>query len=697
LKVAVERNLASALRELVADPALSPSGTAEMSLAVNVRSSDHYVLTVERDTASSAFVRLERLSGHEKATVFRLGATVEIKGLRDQIVNRIGELLPDRPEVRQALAKLDALVATVDNDGLRKRLEAELAGRFDDHAGVFELLLGNTPVDEVKEQIVAELSGALEDRVSERVNLLADDAAEAASTIAADVAAAVGLDAETASALHSFLDASLRSALEDLQAKLDGEIERLSSTSSAEIEAILEPFADVSKTVQDALESTGKTTAAALNRVRSGIDEVYTKYTAFRQKLVGLVRDRVTEQAAFSFMKQKVEHGTDTTLLSFRILDADADGVADLYSAIWSRRLDDAWDLLARAKASAGITPPVGSYVSVLENQRRAVLSLNLFGLKVGTDVMFREQVAVGVDESGKLVVAETAGALAIARRRNRESQAFSAEWSFELLDLDPTLVPPVKITIEVADKKLRKNDLRDFFASLDKLVCVKPDAFDIVATELLGGASSRKKVEDVKLALVVALTWDDVGAILGRRRDGTPRADKWVGAEVVRELFAAVARGHKNPNHFADLTKAAKALRREPLALLLRLGAMLPSKIEQDHPRLLKYRALGRSLGMLDEHVATLQEKWAALLDELDRPIGRAGVRRRQRMIEEVDAELRAVLVALFLSNTFGALPDPSEVWQAAAGARVLLDRARREHLLLTVEAPQIPRRMVG
>lgn len=689
LKIGLQQSLANALLDLAPGANVEASGGAAMSFSVTLKNDDDFKLTIESDTAASAFVNLERKRVRERTRVFKIGVSIEIKGLKQQIVKKIGELLPDNPKVEESLRKLDELVDEVEGADLGDLVGKELAAHFDDHAELFEKLLGNTSVENAKQSVIDELKGTLVDRINERVNLLSDSSSDAANRIAEDVSAALGVDE---AGLRDFLSGSTKSAIEALQRKLD---EKINGLTASEAQTILGPLAGVSKTAGEAFDNAKKKAGGSIDKVKAGIVEIYSKYTDFRKKLIELVNERVTEQAAFSFIKEKTDTSDETTLMSFRVRDAKAPGVADLYSAIWSRRLEDFSELIK--KAGTAIDDARGTYVTVLKNQERAQFSLNLFGLQTGTDVIFNDEVAVGVDHTGKLVIAKSKAELQTKRRRGSESQTLSAEWFFDFRSDDPTLMPPLKISVDVGDRSFDKKDLRDFFESLKKLECVKHDAFDEVGMELLGGVDSTRTLADAALGLVIALTWKELGAMLGANRDGTPRTDKWNAPEIGERLFRIVRRGHTRDDNFDDLDRAAREMGVDPFDLLLELGRSIGIS-SKSRSRLDKYHPIGRSIVLMKEHLTKLQAKWLELTLKF-RPakISPADEKSLAEAIETVDNELRSVLLEMFFSRTFPLLPQLSDIWQATCGSRLLLDLADREHLMLTIEGEHIARRVIS
>ena len=697
LEIGIKKDLEAALEKLIPSSSVTPSGSVGASFTVNFKDEDEFVLSVERDTASSAWVRLKKKKTQERTRVFKLGATIEIKGLKDQILNRIGELLPEENKVSKAIAKLDELIDQVDGDNLTKLVQGKLKDKWPDHASVFDVFLGYTTTAEIADQIVKDLTESITDKINDNVNVLSDDASDKATSIAREILAELGFGSEASARVQDYLANAIQSAIEDFRTRANDKIAEVNESASDRLKEILKPFKNVSDKVSKAFDKVGDTSQDALEKIKAGIEEIYSNYTEFRQKLISVIKEKVSEQATFALVSESKQTVTDTTLITFRILDAEADGVADLYRAIWSRRLDNLWKLLPKFKSNPGISQLKGSYVSILENQKKLTFALDLFGLKISTESLFKNKVKVGIDDEGKLIAAETEAEYKTQRKLGKESQLLVAEWTIDYMAEDAGLSPPVKITMGISDEEFDEGDLETFFESLTRLDLVKPDTYDEVAKVLFGAV---RKVKDVSLRIMIPLNWEMLQDLLGTTRKSLKtRPGRWIPDEIQDQLYEAVTKA--NPDFFKKLERfAARQGGQDPQAILLSVGRERNrTQAKQNWPSaIVGYYKTGQSLNRLDDNLEKLQTSWSDTVTNFEvTGLAPATVKKYQKMISKIDGGIHSVLSDLFLRSAMATVSDLSNVWRLSAAARVILTQTERKHVLVSVESPKLGRLIFG
>jgi hypothetical protein len=687
LKIGIEKDLSDALSGLVQSGQIEVNATAGASITVNMKDEDEFVFTVERDSASSAIVKLAKTRSQERSRIFKVGASIEFKGLKNELINQIDKLLPQENEVTKAIEKLDALIEEVDGGNLQKRLGEEMLAKWPGLEAEIPVLLGMESTDDIRDKLLAEFNEMVTDKVTEKVNVLSDDLKDKSTEIANDIVFNLAVDSAIGDKIKNFLSEATEDALSSLKGNVDEKLEELNSQSSDLLGEILGPFDQFGSTITDAINSVGDTATAELAKVRAGITDVYKRYTRLRQKLITVVQEKVTESVTLAIINESNRKLTNKTALSFRIVDADAAGVAELYEAMWSVRLDNLWALLPAIEKSSGIKDLQGSYVNILKNVEKFSFSLNVLGLTMSNETIFSSEVEVGIDKNNELIVAKTLAELKNIKKRNGEAQSVTAAWSIDYLKLEPALVPPLRITLEVSDNKLTRDDLDKFFSGLSKegISVLKPDT-EFLATNALFG-NGDKPVEDVQLSLIVPLTWQSFLDLVGGLSADGQSLTSWNAVDVVRQLFANI----KLTDHDAlirDIERTARRRNVDPIGLALGVGKhKLKKDAEGEYgARASKNHTIAKALYNAGTNLDDLQDSWQLMMGlmgaenpDTDEITNQGG---------EVDKELKQFLSALLLRSTMPTFQDYSHTWRFGVAARLLLDRSDGNFLQLRIEA---------
>ncbi|MCB1692200.1 MAG: hypothetical protein KDI19_05500 [Pseudomonadales bacterium] len=697
IEVGIDKDLTAQLKELVSNPGITPKAGAQASFNVSFKDDDEFVLSVERDTASSVWVRLDRQREQSRTRTFKAGLNIELKGLKDQLINRITELLPSENGVSEAIAKLDKFIDDASAEHLSEKLKTELTDHWPDHSSAFDVLLGYKTTQDVADSIVSDLSESIAEKINARANVLVDDASVKANEIAREIVFQLGLGDDASRSIQDYISKAAKGALERVQKEVDARIKTADGQVKKQMIEILQPFANLSEKVRDAVTELSSTAQTNLEKVKTGIEDLYSRYTHFRQKLLDAVQEKVAEQATLALTRTTTDTRTATSLIAFRITDAGAEGVEALYRSVWASRLDDFPALAARLRASGGIDNLEGEYASTLERKETLSVSLNLFGVKLGNQVMFTNAAKVKFDTNGKLLVAATDAEYRTQRSLGNESQIVDADWSINYLDDAPDASPPVTLTLGITDEAFDEDDLTTCFTGLTKLGCVKPDTGAAVKAALF---DRLRNPGSASVTFVVSLNWQTLQDLLGTslaldrgvaiKPSGDERAGIWHGGLIARKIFDYSVQSHGSA-YFESMTRFAARNDFDPGDLLFTLGQC---RTWQDAkakfpPAVSQHFKLGQSLVRADEKLDEVQAQWAAIVEDLRRTgLTTQNADEYTERTAGVNALIRDFFSALFLRSAQPSFNDLSNVWQLATGLRTLLDLTGRGTAVVCVEA---------
>lgn len=695
LSVGFSKDIKRALGDIAA------GGTLGTSLEVQYRDAADFVLLVEQSSDGNFLFEYRKIRTKTRASTLKLGTEVKLVGFKDKVINEISKAIPEDPsggKVKALLDKLDDLTQRVSADALAGKLEEALRDGWPDGEEAIAFLVGKQTARDLAQGIQKELKDKIDDLIEEKVDLLNSEASEAAKAVGGKIADELGLAGQLRSDLEGYIANAVEEAIAAFRGRARTEIDKLVAEDG--FVELLRPFEFIGTEVADAIAALSTNATGKINTAREAVNEIFDRYTKFRQALLTAVKDKLEEEFALSVVSQKSR--TQTVASAMKVeFGGVTPALGDLYARLWVGDLRDLGNLIEAARKDA--IDVTGEYVSTCERTDKHSLNINFLGLGLGAERVFTDTVAVGIDLNGRLIVARSEAELSEQRTFRGESQSLVAKWQVDYLR-SAVLEAPLTISLRLTDENFRRKEVEAFFGPLESenANVLRLGVGESVEKRLFSGTAD--PIKDITLSVNLVFRWQDWLRIAGRDLDSNDIADAWEPTAICNQYLGHV---RNLAGHYIE--SAEKLMRRtstdDLLLFLLNLGKFqtraqartwlkLPtsvSRIDFENARFLAVPVHDFYTG-----IQSLQGSWGALVGQLgDRD------NMTQADVEALSTEVQAVNSAFAMVfgrvlSTGVLLDDASRVaWLTAATFRVLIDNTDlpNPRLAVTFESPKTGR----
>jgi len=360
-------------------------------------------------------VKLQRANSTAKSSTFSLNAGLEISGL-----DKIGDILIQRflPDVQPLIEKLEPFLKAGNllKDLVKSKLDDLLdASNNNLKQRLIDVLVGNTD----SETLAQIIGNAVAAAANQKLDLLQEDAQNAATGLLQTAAAKLGLKENLTTDLVNIVTPTLSSFLTQIKQDLLTKLTEYIGVGQDQLQKLLKVLSDVGETVGQLADDINQKATQLLTPVIRLLE----KYRQVRQTVVDAVKKAAKLKLGLSISHSMCSQESFTSLLEFD-LDVENETARKFYRQMLVgdfRHALDAWR--RHPDGSLGFTLFKGTLKEQLEKTSTTTFSLDLLGFKFTSRTILSSDIQTYVDLTGNICLATADGKIEKYKQWGKESQ----------------------------------------------------------------------------------------------------------------------------------------------------------------------------------------------------------------------------------------------------------------------------------
>lgn len=416
-------------------------------------------------------------------------------------------------------AEINKQVDQLLNTGSDKTLQDNLS----------KLLVG----DETAASLADVLGTAAESALNGRLDLLQNDAENAAEKVLTDTAEKLKLPQNLSNDLVSKANAEMSKLLDGLKSTLEDQVKKIIDNNKGKLTTVFKPLEAVGHSVNELCKDADNLAQKLLGPVIDFLN----KYMKTRSKISDFVANSANYSVSLSLSRELSTEKDSVTVLAFDI-DTHEPNALERYKEMMTGQFHNALaDARKSPGGSGGITLTGGTFKKILQKKLTTDVNFNIFGFDIDAGTILSSDVALQVDAAtGDILVAASRGIM------DKHLTAFGEAQTVTFVNLmgipgsiakgdaggvlddresaTITLLNGTGLVLTYSDKSLKRSELEAYIGSAQVAGLISNGSTDAVLKrydELAPAAQKNGKAMQAYITLSMPLTSADIAVLIAK------------------------------------------------------------------------------------------------------------------------------------------------------------------------------------